>query len=120
MTAGGYNRRLGERLRQARNDHGWSLTTVEDLSGGALKAVLIGSYERGDRHPTLDRLAQIAAVYGISVHDLVPEPKPRTCRCGRSRSCSGWTTPSRPSCGSRTPGARWRRCSSPKGQGSDG
>ncbi|MBA3277972.1 MAG: transcriptional regulator, partial [Geodermatophilaceae bacterium] len=44
-----YARALGARLRGIRNQQGLSLQGVEDKSDGRWKAVVVGSYERGDR-----------------------------------------------------------------------
>jgi hypothetical protein len=61
----GYQRRLGERLRAVRRSHGMRLQDVEERSGGRFKAVVIGSYERGDRAIATHKLAALAAFYGV-------------------------------------------------------
>jgi transcriptional regulator with XRE-family HTH domain len=45
---------------------------VEDKSGGRWKAVVVGSYERGDRAVTVARLAELADFYGVPVTALLP------------------------------------------------
>lgn len=57
--------RLGMRLREARNAAGLTLAALESESGGKWKAVVVGSYERADRHPTWVRVEHLAAYYGI-------------------------------------------------------
>ena len=65
-------RDLGAALRQARSHAGMSLGAVEQASGGKWKAVVVGSYERGDRAITVPRLLELAAFYGVPVADLLP------------------------------------------------
>lgn len=63
---------VGERLRKIRTQQGMSLHAVERKSGGRWKAVVIGSYERGDRAVSVHKLAEIADFYGVPVHELLP------------------------------------------------
>lgn len=67
-----YQRQLGARLRHVRQSLGLSLFAVEEKSGGVWKAVVIGSYERGDRAITVARLSSLAAFYGVPVPSLLP------------------------------------------------
>jgi transcriptional regulator with XRE-family HTH domain len=78
----GYQRRLGERLRAVRRSHGMRLQDVEERSGGRFKAVVIGSYERGDRAIATHKLAALAAFYGVPIGELLPD--------------DGWPDPSPP------------------------
>ena len=55
---------LGEELRAIRHQHRLSLQGVEDKSRGAHKAVVVGSYERGARQPTVERVRELLAFYG--------------------------------------------------------
>ena len=50
-----------------------SLHGVEDKSQGRWKAVVVGSYERGDRAVTVQRLSELAEFYGVPVAELLPE-----------------------------------------------
>lgn len=68
-----YAKALGARLRTIRVQQGLSLHGVEEKSRGRWKAVVIGSYERGDRAVTVSRLAELAAFYGVPVAELLPE-----------------------------------------------
>ena len=73
-----YSRALGARLRAIRNQQGLSLQGVEDKSHGRWKAVVVGSYERGDRAVTVQRLAELADFYGVPVAELLPDgPAPQ-------------------------------------------
>jgi len=80
-----YAKALGARLRAIRTQQGLSLHGVEDKSHGRWKAVVVGSYERGDRAVTVQRLAELAEFYGVPVAELLPdasiaphmEPPPR-------------------------------------------
>ncbi len=73
-----YAKALGARLRAIRNQQGLSLQGVEEKSGGRWKAVAIGSYERGDRAVTVQRLSELADFYGVPVNELLPEGVPGT------------------------------------------
>jgi transcriptional regulator with XRE-family HTH domain len=68
-----YARALGARLRAIRTQQGLSLHGVEKKSKGRWKAVVVGSYERGDRAVTDQKLAELADFYGVPVSELLPE-----------------------------------------------
>ncbi len=68
-----YARALGSRLRAVRSQQRLSLHGVERKSGGRWKAVVVGSYERGDRAVTVQKLAELADFYGVPVAELLPE-----------------------------------------------
>jgi len=71
-----YGNSLGARLRSIRQQQGLSLQGVEEKSKGRWKAVVVGSYERGDRAVTVARLAQLAAFYDVPIVELLPEESP--------------------------------------------
>jgi len=71
-----YARALGARLRAIRTQQGLSLHGVEKKSKGRWKAVVVGSYERGDRAVTVQRLSELAVFYGVPVSELLPDPRP--------------------------------------------
>lgn len=77
MTTTEYAKALGNRLRAIRQQQGLSLQKVEQKSQGRWKAVVIGSYERGDRAVTVARLAELAEFYGVPLNELLPESDPR-------------------------------------------
>ncbi len=68
-----YGHALGARLRAIRQQKGLSLQGVEERSQGRWKAVVIGSYERGDRAVTVARLSELAEFYDVPVSELLPE-----------------------------------------------
>ena len=68
-----YAKSLGARLRAIRTQQGLSLHGVEEKSQGRWKAVVVGSYERGDRAVTVQRLSELAEFYGVPVNELLPE-----------------------------------------------
>ena len=71
-----YAKALGARLRAIRTQQGLSLHGVEEKSHGRWKAVVVGSYERGDRAVTVQRLSELADFYGVPVSELLPEGGP--------------------------------------------
>ena len=71
-----YAKTLGARLRAIRQQQGLSLQGVEEKSNGRWKAVVVGSYERGDRAVTVNRLAELAEFYRVPVSELLPEGSP--------------------------------------------
>ncbi|MEJ5944680.1 transcriptional regulator [Pseudokineococcus basanitobsidens] len=71
-----YAKVLGNRLRSVRTRQGLSLQGVEAKSQGHWKAVVVGSYERGDRAVTVQRLAELAEFYDVPVTALLPETTP--------------------------------------------
>jgi transcriptional regulator with XRE-family HTH domain len=68
-----YAKSLGARLRSIRQQQGLSLQGVEEKSNGRWKAVVVGSYERGDRAVTVSRLAELAEFYRVPVSELLPD-----------------------------------------------
>lgn len=67
---------LGERLRGIRRQQGLTLQDVEERSRGVWKAVVVGSYERGDRAISIAKLSRLANFYKVPLRDLLPEPQP--------------------------------------------
>ena len=67
-----YAKALGAKLRAIRTQQGLSLHGVEEKSEGRWKAVVVGSYERGDRAVTVQRLSELATFYGVPVGELLP------------------------------------------------
>lgn len=68
-----YQRRLGDRLRAIRQQQGLTLQQVEEQSGGQWKAVVVGSYERGDRAVSVSKLAELGEFYNVPVSELLPK-----------------------------------------------
>lgn len=68
-----YQQRLGDRLRAIRQQQGLTLQQVEEVSEGRWKAVVVGSYERGDRAVSVARLAELSDFYNVPVSELLPK-----------------------------------------------
>jgi transcriptional regulator with XRE-family HTH domain len=66
------------RIRKARKARGWSLTEFEQQSQGSIKAVVLGSYERGSRALSLRKLLQICEVLEIPLDEFLPAASART------------------------------------------
>ena len=79
MSTTTYQTQLGERLRDIRQQQQLTLQQVEERSQGRWKAVVVGSYERGDRAVSVAKLAELAAFYGVPISEMLPEgdiPRP--------------------------------------------
>lgn len=63
---------LGQRLRAARRQRGWSLGEVEGQTEGEFKASVVGAYERGERAISVQRFVRLAETYGVPAVDLLP------------------------------------------------
>jgi transcriptional regulator with XRE-family HTH domain len=59
------------RIRALRKARGWTLHDVEKKSSGSIKAVVMGSYERGSRALSLARSIEIADLFGIPIASLL-------------------------------------------------
>lgn len=68
-----YTHEVGGRLRAIRKQQRLSLQAVEARSEGRFKAVVVGSYERGDRVVSVNRLAELADFYGVPITELLPQ-----------------------------------------------
>lgn len=58
---------LGHALREMRRARKWTLADFEKASHGRIKAVVLGSYERGSRSVSVDKLQAIAEIYSVPV-----------------------------------------------------
>jgi len=56
-----------QKLRELRRAKGITLNQFEKLSNGAIKAVVLGSYERGTRAISLARLEELAEIYEVPI-----------------------------------------------------
>lgn len=78
-----YQDRLGSRLRAIRQQQDMTLQQVEEASDGKWKAVVVGSYERGDRAVSVSKLSELSDFYRVPVSELLPkEDLPSTSRNG--------------------------------------
>jgi len=67
---------VSAKLRAIRISKSLSLSDVEKLSRGQLKAVVLGSYERGARTLSVKRAIEIAGLYHVPVAQLFSDEKP--------------------------------------------
>jgi transcriptional regulator with XRE-family HTH domain len=65
---------LQSRLRAVRVSKGLTLAQVSSLSKGSLSAIALGSYERGDRSLSTQKLFVISQIYGVPVVELLSSP----------------------------------------------
>lgn len=64
---------ISAKLRTLRRARGWSLLDVELQSKGKIKAVVVGSYERGTRTLSVKRAIEIAQLYEVPLSQLFTE-----------------------------------------------
>ena len=67
---------ISAKLRAIRISKSLSLSDVETLSEGSLKAVVLGSYERGTRTLSVKRAIAIAHLYQVPVAQLFSDEPP--------------------------------------------
>lgn len=73
-----YAELVGERLRKLRLDRGLSLQDVCERSGDSFVVSTLSAYERGKRSLSLERLYELATIYGVSptsILDVEDEPE---------------------------------------------
>jgi transcriptional regulator with XRE-family HTH domain len=68
-----YARELGARLRAIREQRRWSLRDVHEVSHGRFTGSAVGTYERGERGISVQRLSELAHLYGVPVERFLPE-----------------------------------------------
>ena len=66
------NVEIGRRMRSARKKRGWTIAEMAEV--GKIKAVVIGSYERGSRNMPISRLGDVARILGVDVAYLLGQP----------------------------------------------
>ena len=66
-----YAELVGEKLRRLRQDRNLSLQEVCDKSGGSFVVSTLSAYERGKRSISLERLLELADIYGLSPTTLL-------------------------------------------------
>jgi transcriptional regulator with XRE-family HTH domain len=72
-----YAELVGEKLRRMRQDRGMSLQEVCSRSGGSFVVSTLSAYERGKRSLSLERLYELASIYGqspMTLLDVEDEP----------------------------------------------
>src|SRR5947199_3967744 len=81
-----YARELGARLRAIREQRRWSLRDVHGGSHGRFTGSAVGTYERGERGISVQRLSELARLYGVPVERVLPESPVRQGAQGPWRS----------------------------------
>lgn len=76
---------IAARLRRIRRAKGWSLGDVELASKGAIKAVVLGSYERCDRALSIKRAIELTTFFDVPFSTLF-EDTGETARPGTPQS----------------------------------
>jgi len=71
-TAGPYSAAVGENMRRARKNAGLSLTDVAAKSQDAFSAPALRAWEAGERGISMDRLKQVADIYGVPPASFLP------------------------------------------------
>jgi len=71
-----YAHQLGARLRAIREQRGWSLRDVQLASRGRFTGSAVGTYERGERGVSVQRLSDLARLYGVPVARVLPDASP--------------------------------------------
>ncbi len=67
------SQRLGRALRALRLARNWTLNDFERASKGQIKAVVLGSYERGSRSISVLKLETIAAIYDVPISGILKD-----------------------------------------------
>jgi transcriptional regulator with XRE-family HTH domain len=89
--------RIRIRIRQLRRERGLTLRDFEEKSGGRIRAIVMGAYERGDRSMSLGKLIEISKVFGIELSHLI----------GSAELTQSSGTPSSGKLSSATPSSRY-------------
>jgi transcriptional regulator with XRE-family HTH domain len=76
---------MGERIRRARLEKGWSLDQFAKALG--LSKVSVWQWEQGSARPRTSRLTQVAQVLGISLRELLPGESQETDATSVVRDC---------------------------------
>ena len=71
-------------MRAARNARALTLTDVQAISHGEVKASVLGAYERGSRAISVTRLQRLAGLYKVPVAALLPGAPVSSTEAGRS------------------------------------
>jgi transcriptional regulator with XRE-family HTH domain len=70
MTTNDQINQLQNQLRRIREGKKLTLAKAAELSKGAVTAIALGSYERGDRSIAIGKLLTIADMYGVPISEL--------------------------------------------------
>ena len=74
---------IAAQMRTIRQRLGWSLERASEKTGVA--AVVIGSWERGERHPAIDKMRPILTAYGYRIELVGPDERIVSATAGQER-----------------------------------
>jgi transcriptional regulator with XRE-family HTH domain len=63
------NKKIGDTIRRLRKAHGWTQVELAQKLNASQK--VITTYENNQRTPTLENLKKLAAIFGISIDEIV-------------------------------------------------
>ena len=66
---------LSTRIRSLRESRNLTLVEAAAISQGAISAMALGSYERGDRAISAEKIFTLAQMYGVPVTELFMSPE---------------------------------------------
>lgn len=66
---------LQKRLRTVRESKALTLSQVASLSHGRISAIALGSYERGDRSISAQKVLELAEIYQLPAAELFSQPE---------------------------------------------
>lgn len=87
------------RLRQIREEQGWTLAQVEERSHGMWRAAVVASYERGDRTPPVTKVRGVLEFYGFTLAAMGPDEVVASTKAGGEMTTQwvvvlpGWELP---------------------------
>ncbi|MEG3132356.1 XRE family transcriptional regulator [Rouxiella sp. T17] len=85
------NARIGQKVRQEREQRGWSLTDLAQNSG--VSRAMIHKIERGESSPTATILARISGAFDMSMSQLIALTEVRTGTLVRHENQAVWQDP---------------------------
>jgi transcriptional regulator with XRE-family HTH domain len=71
IDADSYQRVLGEELRNARRERGWTRKQLQQRLSSGISLQTLATYELGTRQCSVVRLAELCQALGVSPHDLL-------------------------------------------------
>jgi transcriptional regulator with XRE-family HTH domain len=76
-------KQVSRKIKEVRRARGWTLSEFEVRSSGAIKAVVLGSYERGSRSINFNKLEVIAKTFDVPITYLLGSANDRSQNIGQ-------------------------------------